>query len=585
MRFNRLSQLFSELESTTKRLEMIDLLSKFFKEIKESQDFEDLDKIIYLLQGQLAPNIKQFPKMGIAEKMIIEALSIHSGVDIKRIKEVLVKKGDIGAAAELILSKKKKQKSLLDFHQNDEILGTSLSISELYSELKRIALSEGVGSHDTKLGILRGLMRKCSPLETKYLLRIITSTLRVGVQSPTIIEGLALAFTDLRENKDFIERAYTIYPDLGKIAKILAEKDLEEIKKINIEYGIPILSMLASREVYTNFISRLGSPFIAEYKLDGERLQIHKIGNNIILFSRRLLDISDQYPDVCQVIRENIEAENVIIEGEVVAMDAFYEKMLPFQVLSQRRRKYDIENIAKEIPVCLFVFDLLKFGNESYIDSPLPKRRKKLEEIVKERDELKLVKSVLINSIEDLLEFFNKARKEGTEGIMAKSIKDDSIYQAGNRGYNWLKLKSLEGGKLKDTIDVVLVGAFYGKGRRTGVYGTYIGAVYHPENDNFIAFTRFFSGLTDELSESLTRDMKKYIIEKKPKNVICEDKPDVWLKPEVVMEITGDEITISDKFAELGYSMRFPVFLRLRPEKGPKDITSTEEIKELYETQ
>jgi DNA ligase-1 len=146
-------------------------------------------------------------------------------------------------------------------------------------------------------------------------------------------------------------------------------------------------------------------------------------------------------------------------------------------------------------------------------------------------------------------------------------------------------LKSLEGGKLKDTIDVVLVGAFYGKGRRTGVYGTYIGAVYDPENDNFIAFTRFFSGLTDELSDSLTKEMEKFIVEKKPKNVICEDKPDIWLNPEVIMEITGDEITISDKFATLGYSLRFPVFLRLRPEKSPKDITTIEEIKELYETQ
>jgi DNA ligase-1 len=585
MRFNKLAVLFSELENTTKRLEMIDILSKFFTKIKESKDFGDLDKIIYLLQGQLTPNIKQFPKMGIAEKMIIEALSIHSGVDAKRIKEVLVKKGDIGAAAELILSKKKKQKSLFDYHENDESLDSSLEISELYSELKKIALSEGAGSHDTKLGILRGLMRKCSPLETKYLLRIITSTLRVGVQSPTIIEGLALAFTDLKENKDFIERAYTLYPDLGEIAKILAEKNLEEVKKIDIDYGTPILSMLASREVYTDFMGRLGSPFVAEYKLDGERLQIHKMGNNVILFSRRLLDVSEQYPDVCKVIRENIRADNVIFEGEVVAMDAVYEKMLPFQVLSQRRRKYDIDNIAKEIPVCLYVFDLLKIGNESYVDKTLPERRKILEKIVQERDELKLVKSVLINSTDELLEFFNKARSEGTEGIMAKSIDNNSIYQAGNRGYKWLKLKSLEGGKLKDTIDVVIIGAFYGKGRRTGVYGTYIGAVYEPENDNYIAFTRFFSGLTDELSETLTKDMEKYVIQKKPSNVICEDKPDIWLKPEVVMEITGDEITVSDKFAKLGFSMRFPVFLRLRPEKGPKDITNTEEIKELYETQ
>ncbi len=584
MKFNRLAKLFSELEGTTKRLEMIDLLSNFFRELEEKKDFEDLDKIIYLLQGQLTPNIKQFPKMGIAEKMIIEALSVHSGIEVKRIKEVLKKQGDIGAAAELILSKKKKQKSLFDYNQSKEV-AQSLEISELYSELRKIALTEGTGSQDIKLGILRGLMGRSTPLETKYLLRIITSILRVGVQSPTIIEGLALAFTGMRDTKEFIEKAYSLYPDLGKISKILVEGGLEEVKKIDIEYGTPILSMLASREIYTEFINRLGIPFIAEYKLDGERLQIHKIGDKVILFSRRLLDVSDQYPDVCQRVRESIKTEKVIFEGEVVAMDPVYEKMLPFQVLSQRRRKYDVEEILKEVPVCLFVFDLLKFGDESYVDKPFPERRKKLEEIVEERDELRLVNSVLINSTEELLEFFNKAGEEGNEGIMAKSIKDDSIYQAGNRGYKWLKLKSLEGGKLKDTIDVVLIGAFYGKGRRTGVLGTYIGAVYDPDTNNFVAFTRFFSGLTDELSVSLTNEMEKYIVEKKPDNVICEDKPDIWLQPEVVMEITGDEITLSEKFVTLGYSMRFPVYQRLRPEKGPKDITTVQEIRDLYNIQ
>ncbi|MFX1328045.1 MAG: ATP-dependent DNA ligase [Promethearchaeota archaeon] len=585
MKFNKLARLFSELESTTKRLEMIDLLAKFFEEIKNTKNFEDLDKIVYLLQGYLVPNIKKFPKMGLAEKMIIEALSVHSGIDGKRIKEVLVKKGDIGAAAELILAKKKKQKSLFDYNISNEKTGISIEISELYSELKRIALSEGSGSQDAKLGILRGLMRRCSPLETKYLLRIITSTLRVGVQSPTIIEGLSLAFTGTKDNKEFIERAYTLYPDLGEIAKILAEKSLEEVKKIDIQYGTPILSMLASREVYTEFISRLGVPFIAEHKLDGERLQIHKRGDNVILFSRRLLDISDQYPDVCQVIRENMHAENVIFEGEVVAMDPFYEKMLPFQVLSQRRRKYDVEDISKKIPVCLFVFDLLKFGDESYVDEALPRRRKKLEEIIEERDELRLVKSVNINSTEELLEFFHKAREEGTEGVMAKSLQENSIYQAGNRGFLWLKLKGLEGGKLKDSIDVVLVGAFYGRGRRKGWYGTYIGAVYDPDNDRFVAFSRVSSGWTDEIMESLTKEMKQYEIERVATNVICEDKPDTWLQPEIVIEIIGDEITISDKFSTLGYSMRFPVFQRLRPEKGPKDVTTIQEIKELYETQ
>jgi DNA ligase-1 len=343
--------------------------------------------------------------------------------------------------------------------------------------------------------------------------------------------------------------------------------------------------MLASRVPYGEIIEKLGSPLAAEYKLDGERLQIHKQGQRVKLFSRRLLDISKQFPDVVKSIVESIKVEDVIIEGEVVAMDSFYEKMLPFQVLSKRRRKYDVEEIMKEVPVCLFLFDILKYRDESFIDKSFLERRKKLEEIILERDELRLVKSQSINDTEELLDFFNAARKEGNEGIMAKSIKENSVYQAGNRGFIWIKLKGLEGGKLKDSVDVVLVGAFYGKGRRTGVYGTYIGAVLDPVNGKFVAFTRFFSGLTDELSDSLTKDMEKYIAKKKPNNIICEDIPDVWFEPEMVVEIIGDEITISEKFLTLGYSMRFPVFQKFRPEKGPQDITTINEIDELYKSQ
>ncbi|MHA1319652.1 MAG: ATP-dependent DNA ligase [Promethearchaeota archaeon] len=566
MRFKALAILFSELESTTKRLEMIDTLSTFFENIKKSNDFKDLDKIIYLLQGQLVSNIKQFPKIGIAEKMIIEALTLHSGVEKKKVKEILIKKGDIGATAELILAKKKKQKSLFDFKEDLSETDSSLEISE-------------------KLGILRGLMRKTSPLETKYLLRIITSTLRVGVSTMTIIDGLALGFTGVKKNRESIEKAYNLHPDLGDITLILAEKGISDVEKIGIEYGVPIRMMLASRVPYGEIIEKIGSPLTVEYKLDGERLQIHKEGKKVKLFSRRLLNISKQFPDVCRVINDNISATNVIMEGEVVAMDHFYEKMLPFQVLSKRRRKYDVDDIMKEVPVCLFLFDILKCDNESFLSKSFLMRRKKLEEIVSESDELRLVKSKTIKNTEELLDFFNDARKEGNEGIIAKSIEDNSIYQPGNRGFLWIKLKGLEGGKLKDSVDVAIIGAFYGKGRRTGVYGTYIGAVYDPVSGKFIAFTRFFSGLTDELSESLTKNMEKYIVKKKPNNVVCEDIPDVWLEPEVVVEIIGDEITISEKFLTLGYSMRFPVFQKFRPEKGPKDITYVNEIDELYKSQ
>jgi len=585
MRFKSLAILFSELDSTTKRLEMTDKLSSFFENIKKSNDFKDLDKIIYLLQGQLVSNIKQFPKIGIAEKMIIEALTLHSGIEKKEIKEILIKKGDIGATAELILTKKKKQKSLFDFKDELSETDSSLEVSELYSALQKIALSDGTGSQDVKLGILRGLMRKTSPLETKYLLRIITSTLRVGVSTMTIIDGLALGFTGEKKNRKSIEKAYNLHPDLGDITMILAEKGISDVERIEIEYGVPIRMMLASRVPYGEIIEKIGSPLTVEYKLDGERLQIHKEREKIKLFSRRLLDISKQYPDVCQVINESVSANNVIMEGEVVAMDPFYEKMLPFQVLSKRRRKYGVDDMMKEVPVCLFLFDILKCDNESFLDKSFLIRRKKLEEIVTERDELRLVKSKTIKNTEEMLDFFKEARSEGNEGIIAKSIEENSVYQAGNRGFLWIKLKGLEGGKLKDSVDVVIIGAFHGKGRRTGVYGTYIGAVYDPVSGKFIAFTRFFSGLTDELSESLTKDMEKYIMKKKPNDVICEDIPDVWLKPEVAVEIIGDEITISEKFLTLGYSMRFPVFERFRPEKSPKDITTVEEIDELYRSQ
>ncbi|MFX1413860.1 MAG: ATP-dependent DNA ligase [Promethearchaeota archaeon] len=585
MKFKNLAELFSKLENTSKRLEMIDFLSRFFLEIKNTGDFNDLDKIIYLLQGQLVSNIKQFPKLGLAEKMIIEALSLHSGINGKEIKSILLKEGDIGATAELILSKKRKQTSLFDFDEGLEEAESSLEISELYSALQKIATAEGAGSQDVKLGVLRSLMRKSSPLETKYILRIITSTLRVGVSTLTIIDGLAQGFTGDKKSKGFIEKAYNQHPDLGDISLILANEGLEAVKKVKITYGTPIRNMLASRVPYSEITDKLGVPCVAEYKLDGERLQIHKIGNKILLFSRRLLEISEQYPDVCEVIRTNIKVEKAILEGEVVAMDHFYEKMLPFQVLSRRRRKYDINDISKEIPVSLFLFDLLLIEDESFLDEAYPIRRKKLEEIVQPKDEIRLVKAKEINSTEELLDFFNDARNAGTEGIIAKSIRSDSLYQAGNRGFLWIKLKGLEGGKLADTIDVVLVGAFYGRGRRKGWYGTYIGAVYDPKNDKFEAFTRIASGWTDEIMDRLKNEVKKYEVDKKASNVVCDDEPDQWLLPEIVIEIIGDEITISDKFSSLGYSMRFPVFQRIRPEKGPKDITTVEEIKQLYETQ
>ena len=585
MEFRELAKIFAALEDTSKRLEMISILSNFFRELKNEEEIEDFDKVIYLTRGQLTSNIKQFPKIGLAEKMIIEALSTHSGLDKKKIKDFLVKKGDIGSAAEIILKKKKQQQTLFGTLQ-------SLTVSEIFSEFLKIAQASGKGSQDVKLRYLRGLIGRCSPLEAKFLLRTITGTLRMGVSTMTIIDALAEGLTDSKINRDQVERAYNIHPDLGEIAQILITEGLEGLKKIKITFGVPINMMLASRVDYAEIIDKLGEKFIAEQKLDGERLQIHKEGDNIKIFSRQLIEITQQYPDICEIINSNIRANSVIFEGEVVAMDPFYENMLPFQVLSKRRRKYDIDQIKEEIPVTLFVFDLLMLEGKGYIDEPLLERRKKLEEIVVSREELKIVVSKTISSTEEMVEFFKESREKGCEGIMNKSIRDDSVYQPGNRGFLWIKLKSLERGKLKDSIDVVIIGAYWGKGRRKGVYGTLLVAVLNTETNKFEALTRVASGFTDEIMDELLEKMKPYEIGRLSQDVVSAEEPDIWFEPEVVCEIIGDEVTISEKFeagksleSNTGYSIRFPVFLRFRDDKSPEQITTVDEIKKLYHEQ
>lgn len=582
MEFKDLTKIFASLEETSKRLEKIDILSTFFRDLKKNNKYIDFDKVIYLSQGQLISNIKQFPKIGLAEKMIIEALSTHSGLGPKRIKEILLKKGDIGSAAEIILKKKKQQQTL--FRDTK-----SLTISEIYSELLKISQASGKGSQDIKLRSLRGILGKCSPLEAKFLLRIITSTLRMGVSTMTIIDALAEGLTDNKNNREEIERAFNIHPDLGEIAQILITQGLDALKKLKIIYGVPIRMMLASRLDYSEIMDKLGPKFIAEQKLDGERLQIHKKNNEIKLFSRQLLEITDRYPDVCEIIKSNIKANVAIFEGEVIAMDPFYEKMLPFQVLSKRRRKYDIDKMAKEIPVTVFLFDLLMCEGEEYINHSFLKRKKKLEEIIIKRDELQIVVSKEINNTDEMVEFFNESREIGCEGIINKSIKEDSFYQPGNRGFLWIKLKSLERGKMKDSVDVVLIGGYWGRGRRKGVYGTLLGAIYNPENNKFEALTRIASGFTDEIMDDILEKMKEYEIGKKPINVIAKEEPDIWFEPKVVIEIIGDEITISEKFdagksseSKTGFSIRFPVFLRFRDDKSPSQITTTQEIKNFY---
>lgn len=607
MDFNHVVEYYDRIAQTQKRLEIIDILAELFTECLSAQDYSDLQKIIYLTQGQLVAEIEEWPKFGVAEKMIIQALVKYMGIPADKIKSLINKEGDVGIAVEKFLNKRSQKKisySMDAFTKKSSSKKEILEIDHLYRELKKLSEVSGVGSQDLKINIIIGLFRLCKPSTAKYVVNIILASLRIGIATKTIMDSLTQAITSTKENRSFLERAYNFHPDLGKLAVKFAKEGLKGLEKITAQVGIPIKMMLASRIQYTQIQQKLGgADFIAEYKYDGERVQVHKKNDQVFLFSRQLANITSQYPDVVKFVQSHVKADQVIFEGEIVAMDPFYEKMLPFQVLSTRRRKYDVNKLIEEVPVTLFAFDIL-FVNNWYnnknnslqegllVDYDLLTRRKHLEALFNPSDQLQYSKSKRVSSTEEMVLFFEEARAVGAEGIMNKKIGENSSYQAGNRGFLWIKLKGLEGAKMLDTIDVVLIGGSWGKGRRKGVLSPLYGAVYNEETDKFEFLTRIGSGFTDDLLIQLTEELKDVEVTQKPQNVVCSDIPDVWFTPRIIIEIMGDELTKSTKAdagasldSNQGYGLRFPVFQRRRNDKKVDQITTTQEIINLYENQ
>ncbi|MBN2156964.1 MAG: ATP-dependent DNA ligase [Candidatus Lokiarchaeota archaeon] len=601
MEFQTLVQYYERISSTSKRLEILDILSELFISIRdnpETLDKGDLEKIIYLTQGTLYSEISEQPKLGLAEKTLLEAISSHYAADASLVKSLMVKTGDLGETAASLAGGKTKQGQITAFMG---IQHETLSIKDIYEKLTEIAAVSGTKSLGRKYDKIRWLLARCSPSMAKYLIRILNSSMRVGVSDATIMDALAVAFLQDKKYREIIEKTYNIYPDLGYIGQIIRENGLSGLESIHIQVGLPIRMMLASRLEYTQILDKLGGKCVSEYKLDGERLQIHKKGRSVALFSRRLKNISEQYPDIQQAILENIQAENAILEGETVAMDPLYENLLPFQVLSTRRRKYDVKQFIEKVPVCLFLFDLLYLEDDRkrivVMDKSMLERRSLLEKITRETKNIRLVSQTTINTTEQLVDFFKEARAKNCEGTMNKSIDpSESVYKAGNRGFLWIKLKSLEAGKMKDTIDVVPIGALMGKGRRANRFGTLLVAVFNEENEKFEFLTRVATGFSDEDIEYFWNAFQFIKTVTRPENVVCNtENPDIWFKPSIVIEIAGDELTISQKadvgkfyngqVHDSGYSVRFPVFQRVRDEKDIYDCSKVDEIVDLYELQ
>jgi DNA ligase-1 len=579
MLYSTLVEFYARLEATAKRLEMTDILAELFG-VAESNELEHL---IYLTQGKIHPDWTGEPEIGMAEKMVVETISRASGLKKNRVETILSESGDVGLAAE---------KSLIDKRQ--VMLGEKpLSVSDVYKAFDQIANESGKGSSGRKIDRLVKVMVNSSPLGARYIARTVVGTLRLGVGDMTILDALSLAFTGSSKNRGQLERAYNLTSDLGAVAKTLAEEGLESATNAQIVLGKPIRMMLAQRLSTPEEIIEKLETCSAEYKLDGERFQIHKDGDSTQIFSRRLENITKMYPDAVRMVSTRVKAKHAILEGEAVAIDADSGEIKSFQTLMRRRRKYRIEEMAEKFPVAVILFECLYVDGEDLTREPYTKRRAKLQEIVEETERFKLVRAFQTSEVSQLVDFFEEAISDGTEGLVVKSTGEESIYRAGARSWLWVKLKASYQSKMVEPVDLVVVGAFHGRGRRAGSYGALLMASFDPEEDTFRTVCKVGSGFTDEDLLNFPDLLDGERVEDKPRNVDSMLKAEVWFTPKVVMEVLGDEITLSPIHTcafgrlreESGLAIRFPRFQRLRQDKAPEDTTTVDEIVDMYRAQ
>lgn len=591
MPFKVLAETFERIEIISSRTQMTVLLVNLFKKTPP----EIIDKVIYLLQGRLWPEWKGLPELGVGEKTLIKAIALATQSTESEVESLYKSLGDLGRAAEKLKLKyeermKKQSMSILSFIP----VKKELTVNQVYDVLSRVALAQGEGSRDIKLKLLAGLLSDASPKEAKYIVRFVEGRLRLGIGDATIMDALAIVYGGGAHTRPIIERAYNLRADLGHVAKILATQGVDALKGIKPQVGIPIRPMLAERLSDPNeMLRKVGGEAFVEYKYDGERAQIHKSGDKIWIYSRRLENITYQYPDVVEYARKYIKAKEAIVEGEIVAYDPDTGELRPFQELMRRKRKHDIHIAIKEIPVKVFLFDLLYADGEDYTVKPLPERRAKLEEIIEQTEVFQIAEYIKTRDPEELEKFFLKAIEDGAEGVMIKAIHRNAIYQAGTRGWLWIKYKRDYKSEMIDTVDLVVVGAFYGRGRRGGKFGALLMAAYNPEKDVFETVCKVGSGFKDEDIDKLPEMLKPYIIDKKHPRVVARMQPDVWVTPALVAEIIGAELTLSPLHTccldvikpGVGISIRFPRFIRWRPDKGPEDATTSQELLEMYKRQ
>ena len=572
MRYQIVAEAYRDLEGATARLELIDRLAALVAETPTTL----LPTVALLCQGQIAPDFAGV-ELGLAERMAARAVAEAVGVTGEQVLASARELGDLGLAAEGLLAASAASRP------------ATLEVEVVFETLHQIAQAQGTGSQARKLAPLAGLLGEATPLEARYLVRTVTGSLRLGIGTATILDALAEVHAGGRKTRPVLERAYNICSDLGLVAETLVGGGLAAVEQMQVRAGNPVRPMLAQRMSSTaEILAKLGGACAAEYKYDGIRVQAHRTSDGLLeLFTRRLDRVSTQFPEVVELLDQRLGPREAILEGEVVAFDPASGELRPFQDVMFRRRKYGIAEATKDVPVSLFCFELLYADGEDLTRLPYLERRARLAEAVTPSPRLRLATAEQVDDEAALEAVFEQAVAEGCEGVICKSLSPTAQYQAGARGWQWIKLKRDYRTELTDTLDLAVVGGLAGRGRRAGMYGALLLGVYDPAGDRFQTICKCGTGFSDAELAGLPTRLAPLARSSRPARVDSRWAADVWFEPTLVVEVLAAELTLSPHHTagwgilkeDAGLALRFPRFTgRWRDDKAAEDATTVEEV-------
>lgn len=573
MQLRSLVETLARLDGTRSRQQVVELVADLLRRAGPAQ----VEHVVYLLQGQLRPPYEGV-EIALGEKLIAAAIAEAYRVSESEVLRRVRATGDVGLAAAGLAPRAPRRR---------------LDVGRAYELLLEIARANGPSSRTRKISLLAAALRRVGPDEAKFLVRVAQGKLRLGIGEQTILEAAALAALGDRARKPLLERAYNVRSDLGGIVRLAFEKGARGLACVGPKLGVPVRPALAQRLPSAQAIIERWGPVQAEPKYDGFRLQLHRDGERVWAFSRRLENVTEMFPELVDGVRRHLGAKRAIVEGEAVGYDPKRGAFLPFQLTMTRKRKTGIAEAVVAYPLRLFAFDLLYANRTNYLPVPQRERSRRLGELLPAapKNAVTVTESCLIADAAALQHYFDAMLVRGLEGIVAK--RPDAPYEAGGRGYQWVKLKRTSQSQLSDTLDLVVLGYLHGRGKRAKLgIGSLLAGVYNPEHDRFRTVAKIGSGLTEAAWKDLRAKLDQAATAAKPHRVDSVLTPDVWVTPKYVVEVLADEITRSPAHTAgksgdaPGYALRFPRMVRgIRSDKAPEDATTEREIRELYRMQ